>query len=320
MIHSSIDQQQVSSHRGANRLQTALLLGFMTAYAGFLGWLLWGPDGIWTIMVWCAIILIFSPGISSKWILRMYSARPVHHDQAPQYHQLLRVLAQRSDLPRVPSLWWIPSNMVNAFAVGRKNDSAIAVTQGLLQSLSPRELAGVLAHETAHIAHGDLFVMGLADTISRVTAAMSFTGLILLLLSLPQLLFGGHVNWLPLLLLTVAPQISLLAQLGLSRTREFDADLTAAQLTDDPEGLALALDKLERIQNQGFRRIFMPGQGVPEPSWLRTHPTSAERIRRLLDLRRPSQAWPHDLAFDPLELHHPRLHRAPRGGLWGYWR
>lgn len=319
MRHSTIDQNRFSSHRGSNRLQTLLLLAFMTTYAGYLGWLLWGLDGVWTVAIMGAFLLFFSPGISSRWVLRMYGARPLHYNQTPQYHQLMRVLTQRSGLSHIPSLWWVPSRMVNAFAVGRKNDSAIAMTQGLLQTLSPRELAGVLAHETAHIVHDDLFVMGLADAISRITSAMSFTGLLLLVFSLPQIFFGGHVNWLPLLLLAAAPQISLLAQLGLSRTREFDADLTAAQLTDDPEGLAMALDKLERIQRQGFRRIFLPGQGVPEPSWLRTHPTSEERIKRLLDLKRPAQPWAHDLSFEPLVLQHSRLHRPPRGGLWGYW-
>ena len=316
----SIDPARFSSHRGLNRLQTFLILGLMTGYAGFVGWLLWGADGLWLVLLWGAALLLFSPRISARWVLRMYSARPVSQAQAPRYHQALAVLASRAGLPRPPSLWWVPSPMVNAFAVGNRDDSAIAVTEGLLRTLAPRELIGVLAHETSHIAHGDLLVMSLADAISRITSAMSFVGLVLLFLALPQALVGGDVAWWPLILLAVAPQVSLLAQLGLSRTREFDADLSAASLTDDPEGLASALIKLERVQNGGWRRIFFPGQGVPEPSWLRTHPTTEERVRRLLDLKRSAPpSWIQDHDFEPPVFPHVRLRQRPRGGWWGYW-
>lgn len=316
----TIDPQRYFSHRGLNRLQTLLLLGLMTGYAGLAGWLLWGPDGLWLVLLWGMALLIFSPQLSARWVLRMYSARPLHYEQAPQYHQALAALAERAGLIRPPSLWWIPSPVVNAFAVGTQRDSAIAVTDGLLRTLAPRELVAVLAHETAHIAHGDLFVMSLADVISRLTAAMSFVGMVLLFLALPQALGGGTVNWWPLILLAVAPQVSLLAQLGLSRTREFDADLTAAQLTDDPDGLARALIKLERIQNGFFRRILFPGRGVPEPSWLRTHPTTEERVRRLQDLNRTNHApWGRGYDFEPPSFPRVRLRQHPRGGWWGYW-
>ena len=320
MRATSIDPLRFSSHRGLNRLQTLLLLGLMTGYAGFVGWMLWGPDGLWFLAVWGAFLLLFSPQLSARWVLRMYGARPVAQAQAPEYHQALSALAARAGLPQPPSLWWVPSPMVNAFAVGRRDASAVAVTDGLLRTLSPRELVAVLAHETAHIAHGDLFVMSLADVISRITSAMSFTGLVLILLSLPQALAGGDVDWWPLILLAAAPQVSLLAQLGLSRTREFDADLTAARLTGDPDGLASALIKLERVQNGFLRRIFFPGRGLPEPSWLRTHPTTEERVRRLRDLRpeRTPGAW-GGYSFEPPSFPHVRLRQRPRGGWWGYW-
>lgn len=320
MRHVAVSSDRFSSHRGLNRLQTVLLLGFMTGYAGFVGWLLWGGDGIWLVLLWGVALLLFSPRISARWVLRMYAARPVAHSQAPRYHQALAALAARAGLSRPPSLWWVPSAVVNAFAVGNRDESAIAVTEGLLRTLSPRELIGVLAHETSHIAHGDLFVMSLADVIARMTSAMSFVGLFLLLLALPQVLVGGEVTWWPLVLLAVAPQVSLLAQLGLSRTREFDADLSAALLTDDPEGLAAALIKLERAQNGLWRRIFFPGQDLPEPSWLRTHPTTEERVRRLLDLKRVTpQPWVQNHDFDPPIFPHVRLRQRPRDGWWRYW-
>ena len=320
MNRTAVDPHRYLSHRGLNRFQTLLLLGLMTGYAGLVGWLLWGSDGLWFLVVWGAFLLLFSPQLSARWVLRMYGARPVSPAQAPEYHQALTTLAARAGLPAAPSLWWVPSPMVNAFAVGRRDASAIAVTDGLLRTLSPRELVAVLAHETAHIAHGDLFVMSLADVISRITSAMSFVGLILILLSLPQALAGGEVHWWPLILLALAPQVNLLAQLGLSRTREFDADLTAAQLTDDPQGLASALVKLERIERGFLRRIFLPGQGLPEPSWLRTHPTTRERVQRLLDLQRSLHVpWSDGYSFEPPEFPHIRVRQRPRGGWWGYW-
>jgi len=320
MYQEAIDPRRFSSHRGLNRLQTLLLLGLMTGYAALVSWLLWGPDGLWFVLVWGAILLFLSPQSTARWVLKMYAARPLPVEQAPQYHQALAVLAARANLPSTPTLWWVPSPMVNAFAVGRRDASAIAVTDGLLRAMSPRELVAVLAHETAHIAHGDLFVMSLADVISRITSAMSFVGLILIFLSLPQALAGGEVHWWPLILLALAPQVNLLAQLGLSRTREFDADLTAAQLTEDPQGMASALVKLERIERGFLRRIFLPGQGLPEPSWLRTHPTTRERVQRLLDLQRSLHVpWSGGYSFEPPEFPHVRVRQRPRGGWWGYW-
>ncbi len=317
---TAIDPDRFSSHRGVNRFQTLLLLGFMTGYAGLVSWLLWGVDGLWFVLVWGAVLLFLSPRLSARWVLRMYKARPVAPDQAPQYHQALQVLAGRAHLAAPPSLWWVPSPTVNAFAVGRRDASAIAVTDGLLRSLSPRELIAVLAHETAHIAHGDLMVMNLADVISRLTSAMSFVGLVFIFLALPQALAGGEVEWWPLFLLAIAPQVNLLAQLGLSRTREFDADLTAARLIDDPQAMASALVKLERIEQGVLRRFFFPGQGMPMPSWLRTHPTNAERVQRLLDLQRgPSEPWSGHFDFEPPSFPHVRIRQRPRGGWWGYW-
>ena len=106
----------------------------------------------------------------------------------------------------------------------------------------------------------------------------------MLILALPlMLLMPVDIPWIALILLAVSPQLALLAQLGLSRVREFDADLAAARLTGDPEGLASALAKIERA-NLSWRGWLLPGWGNPEPSWLRTHPATSERIRRLLAL------------------------------------
>ena len=127
-----------------------------------------------------------------------------------------------------------------------------------------RELTGVLGHEIAHIANEDLRVMGLADSISRLTHLLALLGQLAIVLSLPALLLGvAEVNWPALLLLAVAPQLALLAQLGLSRVREFDADRLAAELTGDPHGLASALAKIERV-SRSWRAWLLPGWGNPD--------------------------------------------------------
>ena len=193
----------------------------------------------------------------------------------------------------------------------------IGLTDGLLRSLTPRELTGVLGHEIAHIANEDLRVMGLADSISRLTHLLALLGQLAIVLSLPTLLLGvTEVNWPALLLLAVAPQLALLAQLGLSRVREFDADRLAAELTGDPHGLASALAKIERV-SRSWRAWLLPGWGNPEPSWLRTHPATAERIERLLELAPPPAMPPFPSArFDPEVTVSPRPPRWRTGGLW----
>ncbi|MGB0128403.1 MAG: zinc metalloprotease HtpX, partial [Rhodocyclaceae bacterium] len=228
-------------------------------------------------------------------------------------------LARRAGLPAVPTPHYVPSAIVNAFATGAKQRSAIALTDGLLRSLSPRELAGVIAHEMAHIAHGDLRVMGLADYVSRLTSLLALVGQVVILASVPLLLAGeAAINWWGPLLLAVSPQLAQLAQLGLSRVREFDADHSAARLTGDPKGLASALAKIERI-SRSWRNWLMPGWGNPEPSWLRTHPATETRIARLLELVPPEPAPVRPAAsyFAPGPA---ALARSPRWYPGGFWR
>jgi heat shock protein HtpX len=249
-------------HRWLNRLQTALLVLTLLGIAAVAGSLL--------------------------------GARPLHPNEAPDLWAVLRELAARAGLPAVPVPHYVPSGVVNAFATGTKHHAAIALTDGLLRSLTPRELTGVLGHEIAHIANEDLRVMGLADSISRLTHLLALLGQIMLLFSLPALLWGTvAIQW-PALLLLAFRRSSLLA-LGLSRVREFDADRLAAELTGDPQGLALALAKIERES----RAWLLPGWGNPEPSWLRTHPATTERIQRLRELADSMAPQPHSSPFLP---------------------
>jgi len=170
--------------------------------------------------------------------------------------------------------------------MGTCNDAVIGLTDGLFRTLNIREITAVIAHEISHIANNDVRVMGIADFISRSTHFFSLIGQISLILNFPLLLFHqSTIPWGAILLLIFAPTISGLLQLALSRTREFEADLDAARITGDPEGLSSALQKLDIAQKSFLKRIFFPGLGEGDPSLLRTHPPTEERIRRLMELR-----------------------------------
>lgn len=314
---SAIDPTGWQRHRFANRLQTLLLVLTLLGICAFAGALLLGREGLWLALVGAMVALVFEPAAASALTLRLYGARPLAYDEAPGIHRILRELAARANLPALPVPHYVPSRMVNAFATGTRRRSAVALTDGLLRTLTPRELAGVLAHEVAHIAHGDLRVMGLADYISRLTHLLAATGQLALLIVLPFVLSGAvHINLWSLLLLAVSPHLAVLAQLGLSRTREFDADLAAVRLTGDPAGLASALAKIEQV-SRGWRAWLQPGWGHPEPSWLRTHPATHERIARLRELAAeaaPIPAWP----AATLAHHSPAT--RPRWRASGLWR
>ncbi|HXF65376.1 MAG TPA: zinc metalloprotease HtpX [Burkholderiales bacterium] len=306
-------------HRLLNSVHTALALGAMAALAGYIGWSLFGAQGLlWTAAL-ALVATALSPRVSPRWVLRLSGARELAPWQAPALHAVVRELAARAELPRAPRLYYVPSRALNAFATGSREDSAVALTDGLLRSLTLRELAAVLAHEVAHVAADDLKVMNLADVVGRVTALLSLAGQALLVAMLPAAALRGYEPPLDLIaVLILAPTVTLLLQLALSRTREYQADLAGAELVGDPAALASALDKLERLQGGWMERMFMAGGRVPK--WLRTHPPMAERIRRLAALLPPRRqaAWDRLDEFAQLE-DVPEVTRPPRwhwNGLW----
>jgi heat shock protein HtpX len=318
----SVNLSHWRRHAWLNRLQTVLLLGAMAGFLALLGYLLWGSDGLLPLLALGAVFAIFNPAASPRLVMHLYRARPIAAWEAPQLRDALSELARRAGLARTPGLYYVPSRIVNAFAVGSAGDAAVAVTDGLLRALGPREIVAVLAHEMSHIRSNDLRVMGLADIISRLTSLLSLVGQFLLILNLPLILWADvAIDWFAIALLVFAPHVAMLAQLGLSRTREFDADLDAARLTGDPEGLASALAKIERLQGSLFERLMLPGMRLPDPSWLRTHPPAEERIARLLALasdtgaRRsegPEPGW-WDRSDRSRRARRPRYHAT---GLW----
>lgn len=183
------------------------------------------------------------------WVMRAYRARPLDRQSFREGVALLEELAARAGLDHVPKRHLLPSATLNAFAVSSSREAAIGITAALLRTLDIRELAAVLAHDLSHVRNNDVWLMALADTMSRLTSFMANIGLVLGLISLPLLLLGiAPVPLSTLAILILAPTTGSPLQLALSRAREFDADLEAATLTRDPAGLASAQQKLDRYQ------------------------------------------------------------------------
>ena len=302
-----------------NLLHTIILIAGTAALAAAIAWTVYGPEGlIWAAIFGAAGIWVLSH-VSPRMVLRLYKARELGLEEMPELQRLVRNLAARADLPVVPRLYYVSSQMLNAFAVGRPEDSAIAVTDGLIRAMTPRQVAGILAHEISHVRNGDLKVMGLADVLNRITGFMSILGL----LSIPAMLSTGwHIPLLSIALLIFAPTIGGLLQLALSRAREYDADLDGAGITGDPEGLALALAQLEKRQQGKWEGLVLPGSRLPEPSLLRSHPRTEDRIARLMALRQ-SEDRPPIIAEERAQpgaslvppIRRPRIHWH-RLGIW----
>jgi len=316
-----MDNDRLQEHQILNHLQTVLLIGGMVVVLWLSARLILSEAAAWWAAVAVGIGLLFGPQISPTLVLRMYKAQQLDMDTAPQLHSIVTQLAGRAGLMRAPSLYYIPSRMMNAFAVGGRDDSAIGVTDGLLRNLTVRQLSGVLAHEIAHISHHDIRVMGLADLVSRLTRVLSLTGQLLLIFGLPMWLMGTYdIPILGIGLLIFAPTISSLMQLALSRAREFNADLNAARITGDPQGLASALAKLERYQGGWLEQVMLPARRNPDPSILRTHPRTEERIERLLELAPPATLLSRATVADlPIRLIMTAPSRGPRQWPWGIW-
>ena len=310
-------------HFWANRLQTALLIFLLFGISGLTGSLLFGVLGFWLAAASVVFALLFEPMAAWRLTLQLYGARPIYPAEAPVLWQIAQTLATRAELPVTPVLYYVPSRVINAFAVGNRKHSAIALTDGLLSRLTQREITGVLGHEIGHIANGDLKVMGLADYVSRLTNLFSGAGQLMVVLSLPLLLIEGYsveISPFALIILVFSPHLAILAQLGLSRVREFDADLKSSVITNDPMGLASALAKIEQTQ-RSWLSILLPGWGNPEPSWLRSHPSTAERIKRL---KQYAEAYQYQqwLVDDHLPLAYivKAYNRAPHWRIGGLWR
>ncbi len=315
-----LDEEQHRRARLRNVRQSFVFVGGIGAITALSAYALFGQTGVIWALVFVGAFSLIGPRVAPDAIMRMFNARLIDPERGGDLMRLVQALSQRAGLKTAPRLYVIPSQTMNAFAVGTPSRYSLGVTDGLLRRLETRELAGVLAHEITHVRNNDIWVMSLADILSRFTRSMAFAAMFLFFLSVPATLFtDAPIPWLAIALLYFAPMLSSLLQLALSRSREFDADLGGASLTGDPEGLAAALNKLERYQGRLWEDIFMPGRRIPLPSVLRTHPQTSERIARLMALRKPETAaalfWsPHARAagFAPF----PRQPRYHWNGFW----
>ena len=303
-----------------NVLHSVILVGGIGAIMAICAYVLWGRSGVVWAFILIGVLLLISPRIAPEIIVRMYGARRIGPADGAPVLRIVDELAKRAGLPAPPHLYVIPSPIINAFATGVQSDSLLAVTQGLLNRLDGRELIGVLAHEIAHIRHNDLWIMSLADTMSRFTHFMSMLGVLLFIVSLPATLLGGApFPLLGILLLYFAPTASSLLQLGLSRAREYEADLEGARLSGDPEALASALQKIENVQGRMWETIFLPGRNVPVPSILRTHPPTEERVRRLREFRQLPRQPLHVSGAEQVGAAFAAPRAGPRYHLTGLW-
>jgi heat shock protein HtpX len=309
-------------HRTRNSLHSLLMVLLMGGLCGSLAWFIGGLP----LAIYCAAIILFlyrlNPVSSPDLAMRLFRARPLAPQEAPALSALADELAYLAGMKQPPRLYYHPSDVMNAFTSGNPKEAAIALSDGLIRRLDWRELTGVLAHEMMHIVNRDTRLMAFADLTSRLTGFLSVTGQILLLINLPLLILGETtLPWLPILLLIAAPSLSTLVQLALSRSREYEADLGAVALTGDPMGLASALSKLESSRFGLLERLLFPAPRIPDPSMLRTHPPTKERVKRLLEIAKEqhSSAFPaprHPFNLNHLHAPEPYRPRWHRNGMW----
>ncbi|MEA2624548.1 MAG: heat shock protein HtpX [Candidatus Binatota bacterium] len=280
-----------------NGLKTALLLGALTGLLLFFGQLLGGTSGMQIAFVLAVVMNFGSYWFSDKIVLAAYGAKPIGESEAPDLYRIVRTLAQRAGIP-MPRVYRIPTDSPNAFATGRNPDHAVvAVTDGILRLLSPAELEGVLAHELGHVKNRDILVSSIAATLG---------GAIMILANMARwgAMFGGYGSRddrddgggiIGLLAMTLlAPLAAMLIQMAVSRSREYGADTTGAQLVGDPEPLAAALRKLaiasgriplDASPNTAHLFIVNPLSKRFLGNLFSTHPPIEERIERLHRMR-----------------------------------
>ncbi len=293
---------------GINQLKTVALLGLLSGLLVLGGYSLVGNEqGLYMGLILAAFTSFGSWYFSDKMALAAYQAQPIARQESPQLYDLVAALSQRAGIP-MPAVFVIPTQSPNAFATGRDpNHAAVAVTEGIIQLLSEDELAGVLAHELTHIRNRDTLTQAVAGTLA---GAITFLGRMLSFGALYGPVTrddrqGGNPLGV-LFLIVLAPLAAVVIQLAISRTREFSADQGAAEITHNPLALARSLEKLEEVGHQ----IPMNGNPALSPllivnplangglqSLFRTHPSTQERVRRLVELAQQQQA---DSATQPM--------------------
>jgi heat shock protein HtpX len=275
----------------SNSIKTAVLLGLMSAVLMGIGEVLGGGGGMVTGFLFAVVMNFGSYWFSDKIVLRMYGAQEV--GPGHRLYELVARLAQRAALP-MPRVYIIPEASPNAFATGRNpQHAAVAATEGILRILSDDELAGVIAHELAHVKHRDILISSIAATLAAA----------IMMVSRFAMFFGGsrddREGSNPVALLAtiiLAPIAAMLIQAAISRSREFDADAGGADIAGGPHGLVSALRKIESAAravpldaNPATAHMFIikPFSGAGILGLFSTHPPTEQRIAALLHAASP---------------------------------
>jgi heat shock protein HtpX len=293
-----------------NQIKTTMLLAVMTVFFLWIGQLLGGRQGLIIALVFAAGMNFFSYWYSDKIVLRMYKAREATPAQTPEIYSIVENLARNAGLP-TPKVYIIPQASPNAFATGRNPEHAVvAVTEGLLDIMTRDELAGVLAHELAHVQNRDILIGSIAATMA---------GAVMMLASMARwsAIFGGvgddeeGVGGLGLIVMSIlAPIAAVLIQTAISRSREYMADASGARFAGNNEGLARALEKLGAYSarrpmkaNPSTAHMFIvnPLSGKKMMSLFSTHPPLEDRIARLRGTQPPERTSGRSGGMDPDE-------------------
>jgi len=274
-----------------NWLKTSILLAGLTALFMSAGYLLAGEGGMIIALAVAVAMNFFAYWNADTLVLRMYNAREVTAQSAPGFYGIVRQLALKAELP-MPKVYIIDNDQPNAFATGRNpENAAVAATSGLLRLLSHEEIAGVMAHELAHVKNRDTLIMTVTATIAGALSMLANFALF----------FGNNRNN-PLgivgtiLVMILAPIAAMLVQMAISRTREYGADAGGADICGNPMWLANALQKLEQgaqsidndvaEDNPATAHMFIvnPLHARAADSLFSTHPKTANRVQRLREL------------------------------------
>jgi heat shock protein HtpX len=282
----------------SNTLKTTALLAALTVMFVLIGGMVGGEQGMVVAFLFAGLMNFASYWWSDRIVLWMYGAQEVTEAQAPQFHDLVRRLAQRAGLP-MPKVYIIPTETPNAFATGRNpQHAAVAATEGILRILTVDELEGVMAHELGHVRNRDILISTIAATLAgaiMMLARMAQWGAFFGGMRRSEDEGGGGAGVLGLVALAiVAPLAAMLIQMAISRAREFLADAAGAQISRKPGALADALLKLERAATAvpmaaspatAHMFIVNPLRGSSLLKLFSTHPPVAERVARLRAMR-----------------------------------
>ncbi len=273
-----------------NWLKTSMLMAAIVALFALIGSLMGGQSGMLIALTFALVMNIGAYWFSDKLVLRMYNARQVDASTAPEFYTMVQELARYANLP-MPKVYIIDEDSPTAFATGRNpENAAVAATTGLLRLLTARETRGVMAHELAHVMHRDILISTISATMAGAISALANFALF----------FGGRdgegrpVNpVVGILIMILAPLAASLIQMAISRAREFEADRAGAEIAQDPEALASALQKIdhyargmafpaaERHPETAQMMIMNPLSGRGIAGLFSTHPSTEERVMRL---------------------------------------